>query len=379
MREAKQLEAKFHDLLASMPDGILLTNSAGEVVLANSQAERLFGYAVGELQGQLVEVLLPPQFRGGHAGHRAAYFAQPRTRPMGSGLELAGLRRDGSVFPVEISLSPLVTEEGVFVMSAVRDISERKRIELALLEKNVELENASRAKDRFLASMSHELRTPLNAIIGFTGMILMQLAGPLTATQEKHLKTIQGSAKHLLSLINDLLDLVKVEAGKLELRPEPVDCQEVLRQVADTLRPLAEQKGLGFEVAAPSSPVLIDTDRRALSQIVINLVSNAIKFTEHGEVRVSLAQRQEGGELLTEIGVADTGPGIAEEDAAKLFQAFSQLDDSSTRRYEGTGLGLFLSQKLAGLIGGQIAHARRDGEGSLFTLRLRGAAAPGGS
>ena len=241
--------------------------------------------------------------------------------------------------------------------------------EIAL--KNLELAEASRMKSAFIANMSHELRTPLNAIIGFTGALLMKLPGPLTADQDKQLTTIRASARHLLSLINDILDVAKIEAGKLTLSIEAVPCHDLIAEVAETLRPLAQQKGLVLEVDAGEQPVVIDTDRRALTQILINLLNNAIKFTEQGSVRISLAQREEDGARVTEMSITDSGAGIKEEDQAKLFQAFSQLDSTSTRHVEGAGLGLYLCQNLANAIGGALFFNSDYGQGSTFTLALR--------
>ncbi|HEV8524161.1 MAG TPA: ATP-binding protein [Terriglobales bacterium] len=215
--------------------------------------------------------------------------------------------------------------------------------------------------------MSHELRTPLNAIIGFAGTLMMKLAGPLNEEQERQLRTIQVSSKHLLSLINDLLDLAKIESGKVELSCEPVDCRKLLEEVASTLRPMAEEKGLGFEVSAPLKELVIDTDWRALRQILLNLVNNAIKFTAEGSVRVEVQQRPVNGLQATEFAVIDTGVGIRPEDQERLFQAFSQVD-AHTRRREGTGLGLHLSQRLAQLLGGQISVESEYGKGSTFRL-----------
>jgi PAS domain S-box-containing protein len=377
LEEQARLERRFRQLLEAAPDAIVEVSADGDIVLVNRVAEEMFGYPRDELIGQSVDLLVPDAVKHRHRGYRNSYLEHPRTRPMGSGLELHGRRRDGSLFPVEISLSPIQTESGVHVTAVIRDVTERKRAEQEvrrlqlqytgeLEARNKEIERANRLKSEFLASMSHELRTPLHTIIGFAELLQEGGDRELSEAQSRFLGHIRRDSEHLLELINDVLDLSKIEAGQLALKLENCSLAKSVSEALAAIRPGAAAKGITLEERGTQDS-LVHADPLRVKEMLYNLLSNAVKFTPEGG-KVWVETVDEGG--FARVTVGDTGIGISAEEQENIFDKFYQVGNTTRGVREGTGLGLSITKELVQMHGGWMEVDSLPGKGSRFIFRL---------
>ncbi|MCL4297026.1 MAG: PAS domain S-box protein [Anaerolineae bacterium] len=410
-------QARLAGIVNISEDAIIAINSAQEITLFSQGAEKIFGYPAGEMVGQPLDLLLPKEYRAVHDQKVQSFMTSGDVlRPMNSRGLVFGQRKGGRIFPAEASISQfevggekmlvvrlrditerkrteaeleryqtqleemVATRTGELVTAVAQleqEVAERKRVEAELNEAKVLAEVANRAKSEFLAHMSHELRTPLNGIMGYAQILQREAQRRGQAEMSwllEGLSTVHRSSEHLLTLINDILDLSKIEAGRMDLHPVTFRVNEFLQMIADMARLQAEQKGLAFKYDILSTlPTVVRGDPRRLRQILLNLLSNAVKFTEQGQVTFSVsateADLREQPEYLFRFEVTDSGIGIAPGQWEQIFQPFHQID--GLHSIEGAGLGLPISRKLAELMGGELHVESHSGRGSTFWLEVR--------
>ncbi|MGE3777215.1 MAG: chemotaxis protein CheB [Pirellulaceae bacterium] len=356
----KQAEARFRNAVEAAPSGMLMVDRHGQITLLNSETERIFGYGRDELLGQSVEMLMPERYRQRHVRHRQTYLQHPRLRPMTTQLDLVGLRKDGSEFPIDVRLSPLSTPRGVAVLSAVLDVTDRKRLESSLRTQLTQ-------RDRFLATLSHELRNPLAAILAAAAMV-SRLAGDGSESAADPCGVIRRQASQLAALLDDLLDVSRVSQNKIRLRPEPVDMIRLCEEAIEAVSPAIAAHRHEVVLDAADKPVWVEVDRARMLQVLENLLTNAIKYTPDGG-HIQLQVSDEARQAI--VHVRDNGRGIAPHQLESIFDMFVQAEDTLDRSQGGMGVGLTLVRSLVELHGGKI-EARSAGRdcGSDFVIRL---------
>ncbi len=346
-------ERRFSELLEAAPDAMVIVDENGKIVIVNAQTERLFGYRREELLGERVEKLIPESVVEGHVDHRSGYFGDPHARPMGAGLDLRARRRDGSEFPVEISLSPLAGESGTLVTAAVRDVTERQRAFEDLARSNEELE-------QFAYVASHDLQEPLRVIAGFVELLGRRYEGQLDADADRYIGfTVEGVVR-MQELIDSLLSYSRV--GRSEAPLEPVDMQSLVAEVLDSLRSSLTEHGVETNVGELPE---VRGDRVLLTQMFTNLIGNAVKFNESPEPRIEVSAERDNGEWI--FSVADNGPGIDPRFTDRVFEMFKRLHP---RSIPGTGVGLAICKRIAERHGGRIWVESKPGHGASFKFTI---------
>lgn len=363
IRDISQRETSepfFRNLLESAPDAMIIVDKDGKITVVNEQAERMFGYKRKKMVGKTIEFLLAPRHRARHVEHRNVYVENPTLRPMGRGLDLHGCRSDGTEFPVEISLSPVVTGSGSFVSSVIRDVTERKKMEQEIIAARQAAERANKANSAFLAAASHDLRQPVQALSLLTGALRRTTKEPLALEM---IESQEHSLDAMTNLLNSLLDISRLDAGAVSPELEDFPIQRLIDRLSAEFSRQAKHKGLTFD--ADSCESIIRSDPNLLGEIIQNFVSNAIRYTDRGNVRLSFDQP--GDELR--LKVTDTGIGIEEDQLEEIFKEFHQCRTPGSNK-EGFGLGLAIVRRLADLLDHNVAVESRPGEGSCFCVSM---------
>ncbi len=347
-----QSENIFRMAIEVCPVGIVMTDRAGTITLVNTEMERLFGYTRDELIGQTIEILLPMNMRASHAKHRTQFGARPAAR-MGAGRKLAGRRKDGTEFPVEVGLNPMQAGDSGATLSIIADLSERNRNE--------------RLKDEFVSNVSHELRTPLTSIAGALGLLVGNASDTLPSSTLRLLKIAQTNSQRLVRLVNSILDMEKIESGKVVFVLKRIQVRSLVEQAIEANRGFA--KGYGVRLRLDGAPEAAEMrgDSDWLIQVVTNLLSNAVKFSPRGEEVVLGVEKRSGN---IHISVRDHGHGVPEDFKARIFEKFAQADASNARMNSGTGLGLNIVKQIVTRLGGTVSFGDAPGGGAIFHVAL---------
>ena len=357
---ASDSEAYFRTILESAPDAMIIIDESGKIAVANGQAEKMFGYRRESLLGQPIEILLPERLRDRHKQHRQHFVTDPSLRPMGVGLDLVARRHDGSEFPVEISLSPVQAANGRFVSSVIRDVTERKKMEDEIIAARQEAERANKANSAFLAAASHDLRQPVQALSLLNGALRR------TVKDERALEMIdnqQHSLTAMTNLLNSLLDISRLDAGAVSPEYEEFPIKRLIDRLSHEFARQAQHNDLDFSSAASNS--VVNSDPNLLAEIIQNFVSNAIRYTDSGNVRLTCID----GNGACRIEVCDTGIGIEPDQLQEIFREFHQCKAPGASK-EGFGLGLAIVKRLSGLLGVEIDVQSEVGKGSCFSVTI---------
>ena len=375
----RQSEMRFRTVWDSVVDGLILVHRDAAIEGFNPAAERMLGWSSEEVLGKPVNLLLPEPFHSRSIKEISEFISNSKEKLIGRSREIKARRKNGNTFPVELAVSEMHLGNETYYIGVLRDITERKVAEERLLRTSEELrkayedtarahraaEEANAAKSQFLANMSHEIRTPMTAILGFSKVVLERAEDHET---REFMKNMVSSGEHLLDLINDVLDLSRIEAGRLTLFPEPIDLQKLVREIVVLFTPLAEEKGLSLDCSCEPFVKKVELDRQRVRQVITNLLGNAVKFTERGSVSLDVRSSKNMDGIV--ISVRDTGPGISPEEREKIFEPFYQSENLASRSDEGTGLGLAITMRLIQVFEGRIELDTAPGKGSVFTAHI---------